>query len=122
MSTTTTHLGLVKPDLQDAADITAFNNNWDILDTKLHKVNVGDTIAASGWTNGSYTWRNDNIKSATQTIELLPSQSITAEQLEVLQLANIVGTSQTVGAITFKAFGEVPKIDLPVVFIIRGDV
>ncbi len=35
MSTTTTNLGLVKPELTDAADITAMNQNWDILDTTL---------------------------------------------------------------------------------------
>lgn len=34
MSTTTTNLGLVKPQLTDAADITAMNPNWDILDAK----------------------------------------------------------------------------------------
>lgn len=35
MSTTTTNLGLVKPDLIDAADITAMNGNWDKIDTNL---------------------------------------------------------------------------------------
>ena len=29
MSTTTTNLGLIKPELADPADITAFNANWD---------------------------------------------------------------------------------------------
>lgn len=32
MSTTTTNLGLIKPELTDAADITAMNQNWDRLD------------------------------------------------------------------------------------------
>lgn len=32
MSTTTTNLGLIKPELTDAADITAMNENWDKLD------------------------------------------------------------------------------------------
>lgn len=38
MSTTTTHLGLVKPELTDPADITATNPNWDVIDEKLSKV------------------------------------------------------------------------------------
>lgn len=35
MSTTTSNLGLIKPELTDAADITAMNNNWDLIDSKL---------------------------------------------------------------------------------------
>lgn len=38
MSTATTNYGLVKPELTDAADITAMNGNWDTLDTKLKEV------------------------------------------------------------------------------------
>lgn len=36
MSTTTTNLGLIKPELTDAADITAMNPNWDKLDNHDH--------------------------------------------------------------------------------------
>lgn len=36
MSTTTTNLGLIKPELTDVADITAMNENWDKLDTELN--------------------------------------------------------------------------------------
>jgi hypothetical protein len=36
MSTTTTNLGLIKPQLTDSADITAMNENWDKIDEKLH--------------------------------------------------------------------------------------
>lgn len=35
MSTTTPNLGLVKPELTDAADITAMNQNWDKIDVAL---------------------------------------------------------------------------------------
>ena len=35
MSTTTTNYGLVKPELTDAANITAMNGNWDKIDTTL---------------------------------------------------------------------------------------
>lgn len=37
MSTTTTNLGLIKPELTDVADITAMNPNWDKIDTELKK-------------------------------------------------------------------------------------
>jgi hypothetical protein len=36
MSTQTTNLKLVKPELTDVADITAFNSNWDKLDEKFN--------------------------------------------------------------------------------------
>ena len=35
MSTTTANLGLIKPELSDAADITLTNENWDKIDQKL---------------------------------------------------------------------------------------
>lgn len=41
MSTTTTNYSLVKPELTDAADITAMNSNWDIIDTQLQKALSG---------------------------------------------------------------------------------
>lgn len=130
MSTTTTNFGLIKPELTDAANITAFNSNWDTIDTKLKdaenqvtkSVIVNTTLSASSWGSNVYTWSNNNIKSANQVIELIPANNITATQLEALQMANIVGTSQDVGSVTFKAYGEVPTINIPVTFIIRGDV
>lgn len=130
MSTTTNNFGFIKPDLGDAADITAFNSNWDKIDTKLKESEnksskstvVNATILSSGWGGSTYTWTNSNIKSANQIIEILPASTITKEQLEALQMANIVGTSQDVGSVTFTAYGDVPTMDIPVVFIIRGDV
>jgi len=35
MSTKTTNLALIKPALEDVADITAFNSNWDTLDEEI---------------------------------------------------------------------------------------
>ena len=37
MSTTTTQYKFIKPELTDAADITATNQNWDIIDAELKK-------------------------------------------------------------------------------------
>mgnify|MGYP003559145305 CR=1 FL=1 len=134
MSTTTTNYGFIKPELTDAADITAMNSNWDKIDEELGKVstNVGGrstmveyTLLANTWqfsgVSNYYVWNNSNIVSASQIIELVPSQSITAEQLEALQAANIIGTEQSIGRVTLTAYGDVPTIDIPVIFIIRGD-
>lgn len=38
MSTTTTNYSLIKPELTDAADITAMNPNWDTIDSKLYDI------------------------------------------------------------------------------------
>lgn len=38
MSLSTKNFGLIKPELTDAADITAFNSNWDIIDEELASV------------------------------------------------------------------------------------
>lgn len=39
MSTLTTNYELIKPELTDAADITAMNDNWDKIDSKLREIN-----------------------------------------------------------------------------------
>lgn len=49
MSTTTENLGLHKPELTDAADITKTNDNWDKVDTLLSNV---DKTAIAESTNG----------------------------------------------------------------------
>ena len=112
-----------KPELSDPANITATNANWDKLDSRLTTVKVDTTLTTNGWTNNNrYNWYDSRITDPKQIIELLPSPTITKEQLEALQVANIVGTSQTVGRITLIALGEVPTISIPVVFLIRGDI
>ena len=131
MSTKTANLELIKPELADPADITAFNANWDIIDGELHRVMIDsssksivveDTIEANRWSTNLYTWQSNNITSVEQIIELLPSTEINVEQLEALQSANIVGVGQEVGNVTFKAYGDIPTINIPVIFVIRGDV
>lgn len=41
MSLKTTNYNLIKPELTDAADITATNSNWDTIDQKLHTAETG---------------------------------------------------------------------------------
>ena len=38
MSTITSNYGLIKPELSDTADITAYNSNWDKIDTELNNL------------------------------------------------------------------------------------
>lgn len=70
MSTTTTNYNLVKPDLTDAADITAMNPNWDTLDSKLKSlttelaevkksVSDGKTLVANAITAKGVTTATD---------------------------------------------------------------
>lgn len=47
MSTTTTNLGLIKPEKTDPADITKLNQNWDKIDA-LKPENIG-ALSASGF-------------------------------------------------------------------------
>ena len=39
MSLTTKNYNLIKPELTDRADITAFNDNWDKIDDQLKVTN-----------------------------------------------------------------------------------
>lgn len=86
------------------------------------------TLLASAWSNGIYTWEHKDI-TATCPIELLPQSGITSDQLKALQKANIVGGTQTgtdadsgtTGSIQLVAKGTEPAVDIPVKFIVRGD-
>ena len=48
MSTKTPNFNLLKPELTDAADITKYNTNWDIIDNNLGKVNRTVPIEKGG--------------------------------------------------------------------------
>ena len=82
------------------------------------------TLSAASWSGASapysYAYNNGNI-TATNPIELLPGEGITAAQLEALQAANIIGGTQSAGSITLLAYGDKPAIDIPVKIIFRGD-
>ena len=77
MSTTTTKLGLVKPEMTDAADITAMNENWDKIDTNIQNsiTHIASTNNPHGVTKAQVGLGNVNntsdvdkpISTATQT-------------------------------------------------------
>ena len=84
--------------------------------SKWHAV----TLLASSWEESIYTLTAEGI-TETAAAELCPAESITAEQLEALQAANIIGVGQAAGSITLKAFGDVPEADIPLTLTVRGD-
>lgn len=87
---------------------------------KLVTTSKNITLAASGWSSGTYTI-NDSLITATSNQEIIPAQSITADQYKALVKASLVATGQSVGAITIKAFGTTPTINIPVTIIFRGE-
>lgn len=82
------------------------------------------TLYASNWsgTEAPYTY-NLSVSGVTATSnqDLLPGLSITAEQLEVYQSANIQDGGQSSGTLNLNAWGEKPDRDIPVRVIIRRD-
>ena len=85
---------------------------------------VTATLLATSWTGSSapytYTLAVTGV-TATSNQELLPSLTITEEQLIALQAANIQDGGQAANSATLKAFGDKPTIDLPIRVIVRGD-
>lgn len=114
---------------EDAPDtgVTSINGQTGAVNIGLSDIGAAATstqfdmtLSTSTWAQGTYQIENSAIKS-TSVIELLPASSITKEQYEALAGAMIVGGTQRKGQIKLKALGEVPTIDIPVTFIVRGD-
>ena len=98
MSTTTTNLGLIKPELTDAADITAMNENWDKIDSKIqeqiaHKANTSNPhnvtakqtggLPSEGSGNSLFgndlnDWREPGIYSTNSATTNYPTEAATA--------------------------------------------
>lgn len=82
------------------------------------------TLVSTTWvgTEAPYTYTltlsgvND-----TNVVEVLPISTITTAQEESLALARISNGTQSTDSIVLQAFGVKPTIDLPLTFIIRGD-
>ena len=110
-----------------AADINATNQavnanstNISALQQTIKTTTKNITLTAASWSNGSYTI-SDSLITASSIQEIIPATNISADQYKALVKASIVATGQSVGAITIKAFGTVPSIDIPVTIIFRGE-
>lgn len=82
---------------------------------------ISVTIASSTW-NETVTVTDEHI-TATNNVAMIPGLNITNAQLDALQKANCqdCGTQST-GSITFKLFGDIPDIDIPIRLIIGGGI
>jgi len=93
----------------------------DTVDNAARKSTLATaTLLAAGWSGDSYTLAMTGV-TADGAVEVLPGLSITSDQLDALQGANIQDGGQAAGSITLKAFGDVPTIDIPIRVIVRGD-
>lgn len=81
---------------------------------------INHNLLSVGWSEGEYTFEDERIE-ADSYIEFAPQNTATAEQITAIQKANIICKTQVAGSITLEALGEVPTVNVPVVFIIRGD-
>lgn len=79
------------------------------------------TLTAASWSGGQYTI-SDSLITATSNQEILPAVGITSDQMKALQMATIVDAGQSAGALTIKALGAVPSIDIPIRVIFRGTI
>lgn len=90
---------------------------------KLVTTTKSFTLSASGWhaSGGWYVYNIfDSLVTATSNQEVIPSSSISREQLKALQKASLVG-SQENGKMFLWVYGTVPTIDIPIVVIFRGE-
>lgn len=106
-----------------ATNTDGIATNKSAIDTntaKLVTTTKNITLSSSGWSSGTYTIR-DSLITATSNQEIIPAQSISADQYKALVKASIVATAQSAGSITIKAFGTTPTIDIPITVIFRGE-
>lgn len=84
MATNTTNFNLIKPSLTDAADITAFNANWDTIDATLKKLDEsgGAPIVVAESSDGvAYTTTVNSISELTNgyMLTIIPSMTSTSK-------------------------------------------
>lgn len=106
-------------------EITIINNTITIINNKLLTTTGNYTLLSANWSGASapytYVLSVEGV-TATSNQELLPSLSITANELKALQKANIIDGGQNTNSITLLAFGTTkPSIDLPIRIMKRGE-
>lgn len=90
------------------------------IDGRTTPTAVNLTILASTW--GETVTIEDEAITATKNVVMIPGPTITKEQLNALQKANCQDCGiQGSGSVTFKVFGTIPTIDIPVKLIIGGN-
>lgn len=106
MSTQTPNYQFIKPELSDPADITAFNSNWDKLDTNLQKTYTTDrkptpaeigAATANHNHNSTYLGINATAKSSTK-LETARTLTIGSTGKTFDGTANVSWTFEEIGA------------------------
>ena len=119
-----TEIDAVKKSVSDNASSIASNKTAiDANTKKLVTTSKNITLTASNWSSDGVWIKyviKDSLVTATSNQEVVPSSSITREQLKALQKANLVG-SQENGIMYLWVYGTVPTIDIPVTIIFRGE-
>jgi hypothetical protein len=135
MATYTPNYNLRKIDLTDAPpDITALNNNWDIVDGELHDVNeelqninnqlenideysvkvVSISLPKSGWSGTNVFSQRVTISGTTSKskVDLQPNSTVLLQLIDDGVSALYVANNN--GVLTVYAVGAAPTIDLTV--------
>ena len=102
------------------SNISSMQTSVNSLNSKMSTTKKNLTLTSSGWSNGTYTI-SDSLITASSYQEIIPSESITSDQMKALQKATLVQVSQSSGTIKIKAFGTVPTINIPIIVIFRGE-
>lgn len=82
------------------------------------------TLSAGSWSGSSapfsYTISVSGV-TASNVVEIVPQNNLTAEQVKAMANAMIVSGTQSTNSITLRAYGKKPTVNLPIVVIVRGD-
>ena len=109
MSTKTPNFNLLKPELTDAADITKYNTNWDIIDNNLGKVNRTVPIEKGGTGGITAEQARDNL-GVTEAINRLKA-NVESSYIPTSEkgAANGVATLGADGKLLNKQLPNIPK-------------
>lgn len=129
MASYTANYRLTKVAEDDFYDPQVFNDNADIIDSELSKrskkyLKKTATLTAAKWTGDTAPYTIavavDGV-TATNDVQVLPADW-TTEQAEAWAEAMILCGTQSVGALTLKAYGDKPTVNIPVKILIGDEV
>ncbi len=111
--------------VRNTLDEDTAGNLLNLINGKAEKsVIVPYSLLATKWTGEKlpYNYKIEHEKiTATSNQELIPSETITVDELSALQSANLTDAGQDNGYLVLQVNGEKPKIDIPIRIIFRGD-
>lgn len=97
----------------------------EVKEMKIETTEHTVTLTAQGWQGEVLPFTQTvEITGITRTAEIgvTTTPDVTAEQLDVIQSAVILGGTQTDGSFTVQAFGEKPTVDLPILVVVTDKV